>query len=588
MISTTAQENGSLLPTQRTEEQDLLRRVYQLIDDSKQQQIRSRENLNKIISENKHLLSIQLENLNDIQNQVGLTEKRAIHLGKTISNTFKLAEGVSYKVRQLHGIQERVQLAIDAVEASIGMKSCVEGVEEAIKTGDYERATEYVSRVLHINNDSHRSKLLMQLNQAQNSEEKETEDEQERRNTMFKKAEKKIKEIVRQKMKEALKDDVDSQIIRFSSLFAPLCMEEEGLVMYTQYLAEKARNELDSLVHDSLDKIADLPIDINTIEDDEERYMTIRKQQQQGYTSFIDVVTQVLDIVVSYIEEYEEFIVTNFGGSKAVIYLMNALQTVCDKMISKIMTVYEKKRDLTDRLTLITSKNNSTKKDNRARPSSPFESMKSASPSIASDDPRVLDLILNEIAEISTTIEVYRQFTLSKAFENKQENVDSKYMMNKDAAIYRKMQEIMSYYIPFDESFMKQSFAKAIQYNQVSPKQSSGNSAEPKSQDFFEESDEEEESSDEEDEDESSKYSPIINDAFFIFQKSMNRAIDSQNIPVICAITNHIVSILTGEYFELMRRDLSLISLNPSSNKDNFVKILVSCEKLQLTQYRNL
>ncbi|KAF0984660.1 hypothetical protein FDP41_000559 [Naegleria fowleri] len=565
------------------EDEELLKRVFRVIDESKQQQIQSREALNKIMSENEHALAIQVEYLTDIQNQVQAIEKRAVQLGRSISNTFKLAEGVSHKVRQLHPIQERVQLAIDAVEASIGMKSCVEGVEQAIKVGEYEKAVDFVSRVLHINNDSHRSKLVHQLSQSQHGDQQESEDEQERRNTLFKSSEKKIKEIVISKLKEALNDENEPQIKRFSKLFAPLCIEEEGLEIYTEYLTDKARQELDSLVHDGLQNISELPIEINTIEDDMERYMTIRKQQQKGLTSFIDIITQTLDIIVSYIEEYEEFVTLNFGGEKCTIFLINALQKVCDKMVKKILDHYETKRELSEVLKLLSKKNMPpTKKTERERTTSPVprsESPITNTKKIAPDDPRVLDLILEEMAEICSNIEVYRQFVLSKSSTVKVDSAhihDPKYILTKDPITYRKIQEVMNYYIPIDEAFMKQSFLKALQLDETSDQIVS-----KANEDFFE-SDEEETSSDEED-DETTKYSSVINDVFFILRKSLNRAIDSQNISVICAICNHINGILCGEYFEFTKKNLHLISLEHTNDKDRFVKILKSLNNIQIS-----
>ncbi|KAG2386839.1 hypothetical protein C9374_001874 [Naegleria lovaniensis] len=565
------------------EDEELLKRVFKVIEESKQQQVQSREALNKIMSENEHALAIQVENLTDIQNQVQVIEKRAVQLGRTISNTFKLAEGVSHKVRQLHAIQERVQLAIDAVEASIGMKSCVEGVEQAIKVGEYEKAVDFVSRVLHINNDSHRSKLVHQLSQSQHGDQQESEDEQERRNTLFKSSEKKIKEIVVLKLKEAFNDENESQIKRFSKLFAPLCIEEEGLELYTEYLTDKARQELDSVVHDGLQNISELPIEINTIEDDMERYMTIRKQQQQGLTSFIDIITQTLDVIVSYIEEYEEFVSLNFGGEKCTIYLINALQKVCDKMIKKILDHYETKRELSEVLKLLSKKNMPTKKIERERATSPVprsDSPITSNKKIAPDDPRVLDLILEEMADICSNIEVYRQFILSKSYAIKVDSAhinNPKYILTKDPMTYRKIQEVMNYYIPIDEAFMKQSFVKALQLDDTNDNQIVSKSNE----DFFE-SDEEELSSDEED-DETTKYSSVINDVFFILRKSLNRAIDSQNISVICAICNHINTILCGEYFEFTKKDLHFISLEHTNDKDRFVKILKSLNNIQIS-----
>ncbi|KAL9644608.1 hypothetical protein ABK040_015347 [Willaertia magna] len=574
--------------TSQQKDDQLLRKMFLVIEESKQQEDQAIQTLDLILKENEHPLSLQLENLDEVQHQIQSAEKRAINLGNTIQNTFKLAEGVSFKVRELHAIQERVQSAIDAVEATIGMKSCVEGVEEAIKQEDYEQATEFISKVLHSND--RKAIIINQLS---------SKDEQERRNFMFKKAEKKMQEILISKFTEAMKTNNLNQLQRFAKLFLPLRMEEEGLKLYGNYLSELARLELENIVHESLEKIADLPIEINIIEDEEERYSRLRKEQLHHVT-FIDLVTQVLDIIVSYIENNEEFIVLNFGGKKAVIYIINILQTVCDKILKRILDYYEQKRELPEKLKYLNripiNTNQMMSKNNNL-----------LSFDISPTDPRVLDLLLDEISAISSMVEVYRQFIQSKALESNllsssitenhnnntkqsssfesNNSLNNNYQLNRDSQLYTKIQELMSYYIPLDESFMKQSLTKAITFyegkNNVLKSNNGNNDGLIESEGENTSSDEEIEEGDEEDE--SKKYSALIYDVFFIFKKSINRAIGSLNVQIICAIANHVNTIFWSEYRDYLKKNLSLINTEPGSQKQDFINIMRMLNDFQIT-----
>jgi hypothetical protein len=139
-----------------------------------------------------------------------------------------------FKVRQLHRVQSRVQEALDTVEGTIGMKSCLEGVELAIKDCDYERATDFVSKVLNLKPKA------------------EVSDDDEHKNSVVRAASQKLRTTVLQKFEENLHTD---QITRFAKLFIPLRIEAEGLRIYESDRVKNLRDELDHLVNSSLDKI---------------------------------------------------------------------------------------------------------------------------------------------------------------------------------------------------------------------------------------------------------------------------------------------------------------------------------------------
>jgi conserved oligomeric Golgi complex subunit 4 len=87
-------------------------------------------------------------------------------LNSIIKSSSEMAKGVSSKVQKLHLIQTRVHSALNNVQGQIGLKSCLEGVETAIKSFNYEEATKLISSVLNLDDqievDNKNAQLLKQ------------------------------------------------------------------------------------------------------------------------------------------------------------------------------------------------------------------------------------------------------------------------------------------------------------------------------------------------------------------------------------------------------------------------------------------
>lgn len=69
-------------------------------------------------------------------------------LADSVQKTSNLSESVSKKVRQLDTAQSRVNNTLESIEYIVNRTNAVDGVQQALHSGDYEAAAEYVDTLL--------------------------------------------------------------------------------------------------------------------------------------------------------------------------------------------------------------------------------------------------------------------------------------------------------------------------------------------------------------------------------------------------------------------------------------------------------
>jgi hypothetical protein len=75
-------------------------------------------------------------------------EADSVSLDEVIGRASQLADSVSCKVRLLDQAKGRVYACMKRVDDVIDLKSCVDGVQYAMTTGDYEKAAAHIHRYL--------------------------------------------------------------------------------------------------------------------------------------------------------------------------------------------------------------------------------------------------------------------------------------------------------------------------------------------------------------------------------------------------------------------------------------------------------
>lgn len=222
----------------------------------KKQEEENKKIIMNTITEKSKEMSHKIQQLNEIKNKMKHLHEDSKEMIKSLSIPFEIAEKINRKVNTLHLIQTRVKLAINEVEGHLDLKSCVDGVENAIKKEDYEKATELISNVLNLD-----ERILVT---NENS-------------SLLKNSAKKLKDLILNKFRKSLKDGKD--IDRFAKLIQPLKIEKEGLKIFSEFSKEELEKEL---------------------------------KQLQGLSN-IEYLAEILDITVAHFEKNESFITSYFG-----------------------------------------------------------------------------------------------------------------------------------------------------------------------------------------------------------------------------------------------------------------------------------
>ena len=115
--------------------------MFAVIDECMKEEQQARNNLQSIMDSSGETLDFHLSSIDDVFHQTKIAEQRAHVLSVNIQKLHENADAVSSKVRQTHLVMGRVKEVIEAIEGNIGMKSCLQGVEEAINDEDYEKAS---------------------------------------------------------------------------------------------------------------------------------------------------------------------------------------------------------------------------------------------------------------------------------------------------------------------------------------------------------------------------------------------------------------------------------------------------------------
>jgi hypothetical protein len=331
----------------------------------------------------------------------------------------------------------------------------------------------------------------------------------------------KLCDIVKTNFVASMKYKRESDFNRYTKLIDMLDMEQDGLVLYTNYVIDSVSSEQIALIDAYLSKVTDL--------------MEYSDEDISPGITFSDISRQVMDIHISAIENCIDFIDKNFGGSSNIIYIIIQLQPCLERDMKSIFDEFMSRRRLIETLTsvqLYNMRDIQTEED----------------PSTSEVDTKELGLLLDEMSELCSHTEMYDQFIREKANTFS----ESEHKLPSVCNLVLKMQEIIAFYIPLDDYFINSNISRAIELNTINS--STRIQSEEKQQESEDEKDEDSQESEDEDESEKQLYSSVIDDIFFILHKAMKRACISRNYSVMCAILNHINLCLTERLLKELSR----------------------------------
>ncbi|KAM6942775.1 conserved oligomeric Golgi complex subunit 4 [Xenentodon cancila] len=390
--------------------------------------------------------------------------------------TCSLAENVSRKVRQLDLAKTRLYNVIQRADDILDLKFCTDGVQTALRNEDYEQAAAHIHRYLSLDQS------VIEL--SRQGEESSAVDASL---VLLQEAEQKLKVIVAEKLDAAVAAVDLTQVERFFKIFPLLGLHQQGLARFGQYLcsqlASKAEENLLLATGGNLG---------------EKRALLI----------FADTLTLLLEGIARVIETHQPIVETYYGPGH-LYTLITHLQQECDHQAQKIVDKFIQQREYHSKFQIV---------QNSMMKSVPGERL----------EPRELDPVLTEVTLMNSRAELYLRFLRRRIMadfevgdaqsitQEHQQNVEK---LLKHCSLSRAMQELIGYYIPMEEYYMRESVNKAVAMDTYEKGQLT---------------------------------SSMVDDCFYIVKKCISRALSSSSIDCLCAMINHANSVLESDFREVL------------------------------------
>uniref|UniRef100_H2VA37 Conserved oligomeric Golgi complex subunit 4 n=1 Tax=Takifugu rubripes TaxID=31033 RepID=H2VA37_TAKRU len=404
----------------------------------------------------------------------------ASQLSGMITFTCSLAENVSCKVRQLDLAKTRLYNVIERADDILNLKFCTDGVQTALRNEDYEQAAAHIHRYLSLDQS------VIEL--SRQGEESSSVDASL---LMLQEAEQKLRVIVAEKLDEAVAAVDLAQVERFFKIFPLLGLHQQGLARFGQYLCTQIASKAEENLH--LATGGDLG-------------------EKRAPLVFADTLTLLLEGIARVIETHQPIVETYYGPGH-LYTLITHLQQECDQQANKIVDKFIQQRGYHNKFQIVQSS---------MMRSMPAEKM----------EPRELDPVLTEVTLMNARAELYLRFLRRRILsdfevgdvqsitQEHQQNVEK---LLKHCLLSRKMQELIGYYIPMEEYYMRESVNKAV------------------AMDTFEKG---------------QLTSSMVDDCFYIVKKCIGRALSSANTDCLCAMINHANSALESDFREVLYNKL--------------------------------
>jgi len=305
-------------------------------------------------------------------------------------------------------------------------------------------------------------------------------------------AEEKLFAKLQMKAKECAEQDNFAGLKRFCKLISATGHPVEGLTRFIEYLRKVLTKEANNDFQDIMASVAAAQT-VDGSSGDE--------------TAYVALLQRLFGVVANLFQRYEKFVVENFGGPAAVLQLAQEMQNETESHATRIVRHFLKSRKISQ----LVNKLDLEAKQARA----------------SQRDPREVDGLLDELAIILGRCEQYNRFIKAKAkaaLEGAKEEGSNRQRAASTAAttglrpnteLQASIQEVIMMYIALETYFMTESVGKAVQIDEWG---------------------------------EGDLTSSMVEDVFFVLQKSALRAMATCSIHVVQAMIQQITQSLGGGY----------------------------------------
>lgn len=223
--------------------------------------------------------------------------------------------------------------------------------------------------------------------------------------------------------------------------------------------------------------------------------------------SFADAATVVFESIAGLVDKSQPFVETYYGPGQ-LSTMVNQLQKECDKQAINVLQAFDMDRDFTSlSQKILRSKRGDV-------------------------DSLSLDAILTETARLSERGEMYFRF-LRRRLATDLESVSKGERLDEEirklenwignTQLAHHLQDIMGKYVSMEKYYMRESMQKAIQMDSFN---------------------------------DAALTSSMIDDTFYVLKKSRDRAVMSGNFNCVCAVINHITSLLESDFIDALSTHL--------------------------------
>ncbi|XP_062868741.1 conserved oligomeric Golgi complex subunit 4 isoform X1 [Trichomycterus rosablanca] len=408
-----------------------------------------------------------------------LIEGDATQLSGMISFTCSLAENVSSKVRQLDLTKKRLYQAIQRADDILDLKFCTDGVQTALRNQDYEQAAAHIHRYLSLDQS------VIELSR-QGGESTEVDASL----ALLQEAEQSLKALVTKRLEEAVATGDLPQVERFFKILPLLGLHEQGLSQFAQYLC----GQLASKAEENL--ILAMGPDVS---------------ERRAPLIFADTLTLLLEGIARIVETHQPIVETYYGPGR-LYTLLTHLQKECDTQTQKVVDKFMQQRGYRNKFQIV-------------------QSTMMRGVSAEKIEPRELDPVLCEVTLMNSRAELYLRFLKRRitadfdvADSGSRESVIQEHQqclerLLKECQLSCIMQELIGYYIPMEEYYMRETVNKAVAMDTAEAGQLS---------------------------------SSMVDDVFYIIKKCISRALTSASSDCVCAMINHATSVLETDFSEVL------------------------------------
>ena len=425
-------------------------------------------------------------------------------LMKIVEKTWKVAQGISDKVRSLDTEQSRVQNTLKLLDAIDELKAIAAALQEAVSESDLQRGCSQVKRFLEFHVDEIET-IFQRTMVYESSDSKDVSLGLMGPSPVaaIKASQTVLSNMLADEFDTAVSKGSSDDIVKCFKLFPQLGQSDMGLDRFSAYVCGNISRICQDAMRDVL------------------------LQSNPSPSVHADLITNLFETVAKMIDSQTDLVQSVYGAGR-MMAVMQRLQRETDIQASIIIDNFSEKNRLKRNLHDIKQYEDGMRQT-RSTPTS------AEPPAIEPPlDPRDLNVLLSQITNICQKANLFDRFLRIRAKDEAAKSnpsVDIEGLL-KSSKLNEHVQTLISCYIVMEDYFIRRSIEKALKIDQI---------------------------------DSSGLTSSCVDDVFFILKTATQRAMTTCDADCLCALINSISRILELDFMQILQKKLSSSFLGGNS-----------------------